>query len=68
MTDRNVYVAENSVEITDDMVDRWAEEAEGGFSDAEVVPFEGRAWEVDTEPLKPRTIRVSDTMWHLRVK
>ncbi|PJM75842.1 hypothetical protein [Bifidobacterium simiarum] len=64
MTGRT-YIAENGTEITDELVDKWAEEAENGFPDAEVTPFEGRAWETDTEPLKPRTIRLSDTMWHL---
>ncbi len=53
MTGRDVYIAENGVEITDDVVNRWADEVEDGFPNAEVIPFEGRAWEVDTEPLKP---------------
>ena len=64
MTGRR-YIAENGTEITDELVDRWAEEAENGFPGAEVTPFEGRAWEADTEPLRPRTIRLSDTMGHL---
>lgn len=59
------YIAENGTEITDELVDRWAREAEDGFPGAEVTPFKGRAWETKTEPLKPRTIRLSDTMWHL---
>lgn len=64
MTGRR-YIAENGTEITDELVDRWDEEAENGFPGAEVTPFEGRAWEADTEPLRPRTIRLSDTMGHL---
>ncbi|ERF58138.1 hypothetical protein H639_04536 [Cutibacterium avidum TM16] len=32
----------------------------------QVEPFEGRAWEeVETEPLEPRTIRVSASVWRL---
>ena len=42
MTGRR-YIAENGTEITDELVDRWAEEAENGFPGAEVTPFEGRA-------------------------
>ena len=59
------YIADNGTVITDDMVDRWAKDAEEGFPDSIVEPFEGRAWETRTEPLKPRTIRVSDTLWNL---
>lgn len=40
MTGRR-YIAENGTEITDELVDRWAEEAENGFPGAEVTPFEG---------------------------
>ncbi|WP_130866923.1 hypothetical protein [Acidipropionibacterium timonense] len=47
------------------MVRRWEAEAESGFEGLQVEPFEGRAWEVQTEPLRPRTIRVSDSLWHL---
>lgn len=61
----DTYIAENGTEITDELVDRWAEEAENGFPGAQITPFEGRAWETDTEPLRPHTIRLSDTMWHL---
>jgi hypothetical protein len=59
------YIDENGTEITDEMVDSWATEAEEGFPGAIVKPFEGRAWEGDTQALKPRTIRLSPTMWHL---
>lgn len=37
MTGRR-YIAENGTEITDELVDRWAEEAENGFPGAEVTP------------------------------
>jgi hypothetical protein len=48
------YIADNGTVITDDMVEKWAAEAEGGFSGADVTPFEGRAWETHTEALNPR--------------
>ncbi|WEV66004.1 hypothetical protein [Bifidobacterium sp. ESL0764] len=59
------FIADNGTVITDEMVDQWAQEAENGFQGAEIRPFEGRAWEVKSEPLKPRTIRVSDSVWGL---
>ena len=59
------YIADNGTVITDDMVDRWARDAETGFPNSIVEPVEGRPWEAHTEPLKPRTIRVSDTLWNL---
>ena len=58
---RNTYTAENGFVITDDIVDKWAAEAEGNFSGAAVTEFSGRAWEDETQPLKPRTVRLSDT-------
>ena len=61
----NQYIADNGTVITDEMVDRWARDAEEGFPDSIVEPFEGRAWETRTEPLKPHTIRVSDTLWNM---
>ena len=62
---RNTYTAENGFVITDYIVDKWAAEAEGNFSGATVTEFSGRAWEDETQPLKPRTVRLSDTVWHL---
>lgn len=35
-------IAENGTEITDELVDRWAEEAENGFPGAEVTPLGAR--------------------------
>lgn len=61
----NTYTAENGFVITDDIVDKWAKEAEDNFSGAIVTEFTGRAWEDETQPLKPRTVRLSDTVWHL---
>lgn len=62
---KNTYTAENGFVITDDIVDKWAEEAEDNFSGATITKFAGRAWEDETQPLKPRTVRLSDTVWHL---
>ena len=62
---RDTYTAENGFVITDDIVDQWAEEAEDNFSGATITQFAGRAWEDETQPLKPRTVRLSDTVWHL---
>ena len=62
---KNTYTAENGFVITDDIVDKWAEEAEDNFSGATITEFVGRAWEDETQPLKPRTVRLSDTVWHL---
>lgn len=62
---RDTYTAENGFVITDDVVDKWAEEAEDNFSGATITKFSGRAWEDETQPLKPRTVRLSDTVWHL---
>ncbi|EPH00574.1 hypothetical protein HMPREF1485_00902 [Propionibacterium sp. HGH0353] len=60
------FVADNGVRVTDEMVRQWASEAESGFEGLQVEPFEGRAWEdAETEPLEPRTIRVSASVWRL---
>lgn len=59
------YIASNGTPVTDEMVDRWAQAAEDGFPDDIVEPIHGRAWEQSTQPLKPRTIRISDTTWRL---
>jgi hypothetical protein len=60
------FVADNGVRVTDEMVRQWAHEAESGFEGLQVETFEGRAWEeVKTEPLEPRTIRVSASVWRM---
>ena len=62
---RDTYTAENGFVITDDIVDKWAEEAEDNFSGTTITQFAGRAWEDETQPLNPRSVRLSDTVWHL---
>lgn len=60
------FVADNGVGVTDEMARQWASEAESSFEGLQVEPFEGRAWEdVETDPLEPRTIRVSASVWRL---
>ena len=60
------FLADNGVRVTNEMVHRWASEAESGFEGLQVEPFEGRPWDdIETEPLEPHTIRVSATVWRL---
>lgn len=40
---RDTYTAENGFVITDDIVDKWAEEAEDNFSGTTITQFAGRA-------------------------
>ena len=47
------------------MVERWAEDAEQGFAHSTVTPVTGRPWETCTEPMKPRTVRMPDSLWRL---
>lgn len=61
------YVADNGTVFNDADIDRWSEEIETGFKDAnvdiEVCPV--GAWEVDLEPAKPHSIRLADSLWNL---
>lgn len=60
------YIAEDGTLITDDMVDRWAAEAEAGFPDCEVTEFVGHPEEVHARmAMTPRTIRASAVLWDL---
>jgi hypothetical protein len=61
------YIADNGTVITEAMIDRWAAQADNAHQGDEVIsePFEGRAWETTTSPMKPRTIRVPDALWNL---
>ncbi len=64
------YIADNGSEITEQMIDRWADEAEridaGEHIDSlETTPFEGRPWEHRTQPMTARTIRLPETTWRL---
>ena len=47
------YIAENGTPITDQLVEKWAAEAEAGFPGATVEPFEGRAWEKEHQAAQP---------------
>lgn len=59
------YTTDNGTVITDAMVERWAEDAEQGFAHSTVTPVTGRPWETCTEPMKPRTVRMPDSLWWL---
>ena len=59
------YIADNGTQVTEEMIDQWAKEADDGFPGTVLTPFEGRAWEFTPEPMKARTIRLSNTMWDL---
>ena len=60
------YTTDNGTVITDAMVERWAEDAEQGFAHSTVTPVTGRPWETCTEPMKPRTVRMPDSLWRRR--
>jgi hypothetical protein len=38
------YITDDGFAITDEMVDRWAADAEAGFPDSTVTPVDGRPW------------------------
>lgn len=60
------YIAENGTVITDELVDRWAGEAEAGFPDSEIEPFTGHPEDVHARTaMTPRTIRASNVLWEL---
>ncbi len=61
------YIADNGTIITEAMIDQWAAEADTAYRDADVsiTAVEGRPWEKSTTPMKPRTIRVPDSLWQL---
>ena len=64
------YRTDDGSEITGQMIDKWADEAEridvGEHVDGlEVTPFEGRLWEHHARPMTARTIRLPETTWRL---
>lgn len=60
------YIAENGTVITDEMVDRWAAEAEAGFPNCDVEVFAGHPEETHSRvAMTPRTTRASDVLWGL---
>lgn len=56
------YIADNGTEITDEMVARWAQEAEDRFPDSIIEPIQGRPWETGGQTVIPRTVPMSDTL------
>lgn len=59
------YVTDDGTVVTEAMIERWEHDVEEGFPHSTVSPVQGRPWEVVTEPMKPRTVRVPDSLWHL---
>ncbi|BDR53493.1 hypothetical protein KIM372_14000 [Bombiscardovia nodaiensis] len=59
------YMSDDGTVISEEMIDKWAGEAERGFEGSQLQAVDGRPWEGRTEALKPRTIRVSDSLWDL---
>lgn len=58
------YIAKDGTPITDDMVERWAEEAEAGFPNSTLTR------EPDPSPpsridMRAHTIRIPDELWKL---
>lgn len=67
------YITEDGIAITEEMIARWAKDAEEGFPGYEIIPVRGRAWQhvktgddVDMR-MHPHAIRMTDTLWK-RVK
>ncbi|KFI50324.1 hypothetical protein [Bifidobacterium biavatii] len=58
------YIAENGTPITDDMVERWAQEAEDGFPDA-TLTREDDPFPPSRAEMRAHTIRVPDELWKL---
>lgn len=58
------YIAEDGTPITDDMVERWAREAEDGFPDA-TITREPDPFPAGRSDMRAHTIRVPDELWEL---
>lgn len=62
MTD---YVAEDGTIITEEMINRWCEDADEGFPNSVFVPLRGRDLRKlrKEHAMKPRAVRMPDSMW-----
>ncbi|MBT1162591.1 MULTISPECIES: hypothetical protein [Bifidobacterium] len=58
------YLAEDGTPITDEMVERWAQEAEDGFPDC-TLTRESDPFPPSRVDMKAHTIRVPDELWTL---
>lgn len=58
------YIAEDGTPITDDMVERWAQEAEEGFADAS-LDREADPFPPSKSDMRAHTIRIPDALWRL---
>ncbi|KAA8826547.1 hypothetical protein [Bifidobacterium myosotis] len=58
------YIAEDGTPITDDMVERWAQEAENGFPDSTLMR-EDDPFPPSGTDMKAHTIRMPEALWKL---
>ncbi|OZG66687.1 hypothetical protein BHAP_0017 [Bifidobacterium hapali] len=58
------YIAEDGTPITDDMVERWAQEAEDGFPNC-TVTREPDSFTPSRMDMKAHTIRIPNELWSL---
>ncbi|MGL4832161.1 MAG: hypothetical protein ACRCWS_06275 [Propionibacteriaceae bacterium] len=52
------YTASTGQTFTDEDLLRWADDAENGFPGSTVESTQPRAWELETDPMVPVTIRI----------
>ncbi|KAB7787019.1 hypothetical protein [Bifidobacterium cebidarum] len=58
------YIAEDGTPITNEMVDRWAQEAEDGFPNS-ILTREDDPFPPSRADMKAHTIRMPDELWKL---
>lgn len=59
------YIASDGTVLTDELIDRLADEAENGFANSTLEAVGGRPWEAPREPMKSHAIRMPDSLWTL---
>lgn len=52
----NSYVDENGIVFTDADIEQWAEEAEKGFPNSEIIATPGHPWEAANTPMVTRSL------------
>lgn len=57
------YISAEGHKFTDADIYRWAQEAENGFPDTDIIPFTGRPWETRTSRLEAHTVRLAPALW-----
>ncbi|PST46785.1 hypothetical protein BW13_10545 [Bifidobacterium sp. UTCIF-37] len=61
---RKQYIAKDGTPITDDMVERWASEAEHGFTNS-TLTREADPFPPSRVDMRAHTIRIPDELWRL---